>query len=913
MDQKLVSLLVFIMLLSLLVVVRFNVVIGLRTIFVPSDFPSIQAAINNATDGDKIFVFNGTYYENLVVNKSITLVGQDEEITVIDGGGLGTVIHVTANNVSIVNFTVQNSGFSSMLSGISVSSNYVFVNESTLKSNYVGLHLENSRGCIVSRCRVLNNHLGVYVETSENSDVEKSNIIDNIEAGIYLTDSSGIEIRDNNISGNGLYGVRLQHSQNNVMSDNLVSLHENGMTLDMAGNNTLSSNTIESNVYNFGVYGTNLYDFLQKIDVSNKVNDKPVYYLVNKKDIVINSSSNAGYLALVNSSNVHVKGLDLKSNREGILLAYSHNCKMEQNNVTGNLHGVLLYYSQNNKLEGCTIVGNHDGVSLVYSPGSLISDNLVINNEDFGMKVEYSHDNVLSNNNVTLNGGDGFYVYGSLNNTFSGNMVFANSGGIRLQYSDWAKVEDNLIANNTWDGVYIISSNDCVVQGNNASANVRSGIRFLYSSFNDVDENTITDNEADGVYLYKCNTVNVRRNVLVRNVVGIFPNTCFNCTITFNDISNHSREAIKIIYSEHIVASENTMLGNSRAGLGLFYSTDSVVENNVINRNLNHGVWLDNASNSIVAGNNVTYNNWHGIYLHVSHSCTVKNNLINSNLNGLDFWLADNNTVTNNVVKENSYAMHLEDCVYNKIFHNSFSDNTQQVAMFGQCENSWDDGYPSGGNYWSYYGGVDLYKGSLQNLIGSDGIGDTPYVIDAESSDRYPLMAPYRVHDLGVVNVSMISSKIYVGWMVDVSVTVENVGQYIESLNLSVFWNGVSLGTSVIQSVHVGEKVVLDYVWNTTGVAPCRNYTMKAEADAVQGETDLENNVRLFEVTVNMVGDVNGDGKVNILDIATVAIIFGSHKEDPDFRLDCDFNRDDLINILDLAAAAKNFGEECTV
>jgi len=913
MDKKLVSLLVFTILLSLFAVVKFNVTIGSRTIFVPSDFPSIQAAINNATDGDTIFVFNGTYYENLVVNKSITLVGQGEEITVIDGGGLGTVVYVTANNVSIGNFTVQNSGFSSPLSGVSVSSNYVSVNESILKSNYVGLRLQNSRGCIVSKCDVLNNHIGVHVETSENSSVERSDITANIEAGICLDDSNSIEIRNNNITGNGLYGVRIQHSQNNAISDNLVSLHENGMTLNTAGNNTLSNNTIESNKYNFGVYGTNLYDFLQNIDVSNTVNDKLVYYLVNKKDAVINSSSNAGYVALVNSSNVHVKDLRLERNRDGLLLAYSHNCKMQQNDLADNLHGVHFYHSQNSVLEGSTIVGNQDGISLISSPGSLIRNNSVVNNGNFGIEIKYSDDSVLLNNNVTLNGEEGFDVYGSLNNTFSGNTVFANGRGIRLQYSDWAKVEDNLIANNTWDGVYIVGSNDCVVQGNTVSANVGYGIRFSYSAVTDVDENTIIDNEANGIYLYKCNVFNFRGNVIVGNVVGIYSYRCFNCTMASNQISNHSREGIEVVYSEYVVVSENTLLRNGRAGVGVYYSTENVVKNNFINRNLDYGVWLDNANNILIVGNNVTCNNWHGIYLHVLNNCTVKNNLIDGNLNGLDFWLADNNTITDNIVEENSCGMHLEDCIHNRIFHNSFSNNTQQVSTLGQCENIWDNDYPSGGNYWSDYSGIDLYKGPFQNSIGSDGIGDTAYVIDSENSDSYPLMVPYRVHDLEVANVSMVSSKIYVGWVVNVSVTVENVGQHVESLNLSVFWNGVTLGTSVVESLHVGEKVVLDYVWNTTGGVPCGSYTVKAEADAVYGEADLENNVRLFEVTVNMVGDVNGDRKVNILDIAEVAIIFGSHKGDADFRLDCDFNRDDLINILDLAAAAKNFGEECTV
>ena len=56
---------------------------------------------------------------------------------------------------------------------------------------------------------------------------------------------------------------------------------------------------------------------------------------------------------------------------------------------------------------------------------------------------------------------------------------------------------------------------------------------------------------------------------------------------------------------------------------------------------------------------------------------------------------------------------------------------------------SWDDGYPSGGNYWSDYNGTDFYSGTNQNVTGSDGIGDTSYIIDVNNVDRYPLMSPW--------------------------------------------------------------------------------------------------------------------------------------------------------------------------
>ncbi len=78
----------------------------------------------------------------------------------------------------------------------------------------------------------------------------------------------------------------------------------------------------------------------------------------------------------------------------------------------------------------------------------------------------------------------------------------------------------------------------------------------------------------------------------------------------------------------------------------------------------------------------------------------------------------------------------------NAVYHNNLITNTQQVALNGGS-NMWDNGYPSGGNYWSDYNGTDYYCGPYQNETGSDGIGDVPYVIDANNVDHYPLMHPY--------------------------------------------------------------------------------------------------------------------------------------------------------------------------
>jgi len=746
---------------------------------------------------------------------------------------------------------------------------------------------------------------------SANCIVENSNLTGNTEAGINIDYCSGIEVRNSNISENGLYGIQIYQSQSNVLSGNLVMGHETGMMLNMSGHNTLRNNAIKSNRYDFGVDGTGLSDFLQDIDVSNTVDYKPMYYLANKKDVEINSSSNAGYVALVNSSNIHVRSLDLEGNIEGILLAYSHSCIIQKNNITRNLHGAFLYYSQNNKLDGGVVVGNHDGVSLFYSQGNLVNSNLVASNEEYGISVEFSQDNVISDNNVTANGGDGFYVYRSLNCSIRSNMVFANGAGVRLQFSDGSTVEDNFIANNTWDGIYMVGSSDCTTHGNDVTGNIGFGVRFLYTAFNVVNENTIANNKEDGLNFYKCDNVSVSVNVLLRNVVGVYFYKCFDCTMVFNRISNHSREGVKVADCQNIVVSQNTMLGNGRAGLGLFYSSNITVESNVLDRNMNHGIWLDNSSNVVLAGNDVTSNEWDGIYLHVSSSCAVTNNLVARNMNGLHFWVADNNTITYNVVKENSnYGMYLEDCLYNTIFHNSFSNNTRQVRTLGKGKNSWDEGYPSGGNFWSDYAGGDFYWGLYQNLSGSDGLGDTPYIIDDENKDRYPLMTPVRTHDISIIDVDVYSYVVYVGWMVEVNVSVRNVGNFLESFNVTAFCNNTVMGTCAVSNLSVGGVVTIPFLSNTTGHA-YGNYTISAVADYVLGETKTDDNILVDGIIfVTIPGDVDADGDVDLYDVVKMAVVYGSRIGDAKFGANLDINANRKIDIYDMVIACTHYGQK---
>lgn len=129
-----------------------------------------------------------------------------------------------------------------------------------------------------------------------------------------------------------------------------------------------------------------------------------------------------------------------------------------------------------------------------------------------------------------------------------------------------------------------------------------------------------------------------------------------------------------------------------------------------------------------------------GILINSSSSNIIFGNDLANNHYGISLYSSSGNNVSGNSLIDNNGGIRLESSSGNRFFHNNLINNTRQVLTYNLV-NEWDDGYPSGGNYWSDYS--SRYPNASE--IDSSGILDTPYVIDSNNIDNYPLMNQFIV------------------------------------------------------------------------------------------------------------------------------------------------------------------------
>jgi len=323
----------------------------------PNNYTTIQSAIDDAVDGDTVFVYDDSspYFENVDVDKRITLIGENKETTIIDGSGIHDVVFISADFVEVSNFKIQNSGdeydaYSPIFDcGIELLANHSVIFNNIFFHNKVDILLNFSNYNLI-----LDNDI---------------NSTDYEYVGVRLR-YSDFNIITNNFIVNqdgGNCGIRLVYSTWNNITDNTIMNHENGIEIDNNANDNIVSNNIISNSILDGIWtgGSWAEGSHRNHILNNKIenNGRDGIGLQGAYDYIIESNlisnnSNRGIYGGMGSTGNQIMQNTIENNRIGLLFNSGGNNVVNKNNIRLNNRGIYLDGSSNNEISSNNFIMN---------------------------------------------------------------------------------------------------------------------------------------------------------------------------------------------------------------------------------------------------------------------------------------------------------------------------------------------------------------------------------------------------------------------------------------------------------------------------------------------------------------------------------------------------------------------------
>ena len=203
----------------------------------PGNYTKLQDAINESIDSDTIYVFSlsSPYIENIIIDKSITIIGEDKNYTIIDGGIRGTTIKIIKNDINIREFTI--------IGDIGIYSS-------------VGIEIESVDNIKIYNNIIINNYDGININNSNNNNINNNIIKNNGRTGILIQHSNENKIYKNNISNNNIFGIFYFYANHNTINNNkILNNGDDGMVFRNSENNEIFLNNISGSFY----YGVNLF------------------------------------------------------------------------------------------------------------------------------------------------------------------------------------------------------------------------------------------------------------------------------------------------------------------------------------------------------------------------------------------------------------------------------------------------------------------------------------------------------------------------------------------------------------------------------------------------------------------------------------------------------------------------------
>lgn len=608
---------------------------------------------------------------------------------------------------------------------------------------------------------------GIALRSLVNGRVENSTISDMINYGILIESSTDVLVSENELYNNG-WTIRMEYSADITVSRNEIS--------DDTANGVLA------------LYSSNIV--VNENNISRSPSIAIQFHRSNYSEVIENI---------------------LKDNSHGILVTFANNTTVARNHISNTSWGIQVDYSWFTNLSDNDINSSDDvGISFTQSSSSTVGNNTVTSGGT-GMTFFHSKHAVASENNISLNAGSGIVFSYSKDGSLLGNRILDNARGIRLLNAERALIASNTFSGNgvTVDGEVMSHFNSHTITQDNLvngepiqyyknctdlnvdgaplgqlivanctrvsatrlqTDNTDSGIQMGFVQDVLVADNALSSSKVDGVFLHAASNATVVGNTIMDSVEdGVLLKHSDDVRISDNEISN-GFYGIQDRHSSNLTISKNRVLSSGWEGIYLYRTTDSDVSMNEVASSIRWGIHPLYGENIQIVDNFIISCDEAGIYLDTSVAIDVHRNTISSNTIGVSLgvgWWDYSFGVT--------------------VYGNDFIGNVQHATDVLTDQNLWNESYPIGGNYWDNYTGVDQFSGPDQDQPGSDGIGDSPYALDMNTFDYYPLMGPN-------------------GDTIPPSISISNPsdGQVLETSPIVVSGTASDMGGSGLNRVEVG-------------------------------------------------------------------------------------------------------------
>lgn len=577
---------------------------GARTYIVDdSDFANyntIQGAVDAADDGDTIYIKPGQYSEEIVLNKSLTimpLTGETDPIILDGGGRLKTAVSINSDGCSLQGLTAKNY----VGPAIQAESNGNSIRENTIESSNPALLALGSRENLISGNMIVNSQGGIILwDNSSNNSIE-DNQISGCNSSILIREAAGNQISGNKISGahwgiwlddaqfcgvedneiqSEYFGMLLQNSSFIGINRNLVhiisslSASTNGITIVNSSQVEVQKNEIDGGSIGLGISACHDARFYDNIIAGSQ--NAAVIKDSFGGDLSNNSILGADYaLRIENLSRSSVYGNRIERSTTGIELIGCKNDNITKNQLSAVTDtAMLITSSSNSSITSNAISDCEKGIILLEAAGNRLSQN-IFENVSWCLYVEASsreaYDNSIDESNIADSHP---LVY--LFNRSGEQIVGRDMAHMTLAYCDNLTVQNSTI---TTDALFIYSSRNSSIIGNNISSCY--GMRLISSDGNRISDNQMTRNAFSGMFLYDSH---------------------FN-DLAGNNASGNSQNGISLLSCSKNTIRDNVLDGNAASGIWLNLSDENrIYQNNISNTSIGLQV-LESSGNSIFHNN----------------------------------------------------------------------------------------------------------------------------------------------------------------------------------------------------------------------------------------------------------------------------------------------------------------------